>query len=65
MVFPWLNKSYACINPLKKVVNLLEGAASLHEKLPVTCMYNGKYDIDVKTYGCTGKFLGNSRTVSK
>ena len=46
---------FTCLNALKKVVNLKEDAAPLLDFLPMTCLYNGKYDVDIFSYGCTGK----------
>ena len=46
--------SYQCINPIKKVVNLQEVKSNLSDILPVTCLYNGKWDTDITIFGCTG-----------
>ena len=48
---------YKCNNPQKKVVNLFQENAPLHNVLDVECLYNGEYSYDILEYGCTGKWI--------
>ena len=44
---------YSCLNSRKQVVNIKKEDGDLYDALPVTCLYNGKYDTNIFDFGCT------------